>query len=66
MFKIDKDVPPPASSGRTKYPFAKMAVGDSFTGDSRAAAAASAYSRRTGIKFTTRTVDGVIRIWRIA
>jgi hypothetical protein len=52
-----------------KYPFREMAVGDSFFYHNprqiRVAAAMFA-KRHPGYKFTTRKVDGGIRVWRIS
>jgi len=76
MFEIKKDVPIPAvrmPGGRgVKYPFRSMEVGDSFHADVSAAEAkkiqyaATAYSRRNGVKFTTRRSDTGVGIWRTA
>ena len=82
MIEIDKSTPMPFMAvGRPrKYPFAKLQVGDSFAvplvgvmlrnGDTavvRLSAAAFAYSRRYGGKFTVRTdrENNVARCWRV-
>ena len=63
---IDKNVPLPK-----KYPFAQMAVGDSFLvplGTSRFAVgqAAKRYGVEHGVKFTVRQMpDGSFRCWRL-
>lgn len=70
---IEKNIPVPEQSGRgrrAKYPFSKMEVGDSvfFPGEnssSRCSIAAHAYGHRVGWKFSVRTMDGGVRIWRI-
>lgn len=55
-----------------KYPFHKMAVGDSFfVPDGKwpgrtLANAAYFYGKTTGTKFSVRKVDGGARCWRIA
>lgn len=73
MFKIEKDVPiihNPKDPSR-KYPFPHMEVGDSFFVEGQKAAgpaanAAHAYARIHGIKFKAASIDGGVRIWRIA
>ena len=68
---VEKDVPLPAPlRGSGKYPWRSMAVGDSFfvpgmTTASIAGSVHSAYKRLPGWKFTSRTVDGGVRVWRI-
>jgi len=77
-FKVERGVPIPdrRHGAPGKYPFEKMSQGDSFllpveneedvdTVRRRIAAAASLYATRNGGKFTTRTVDGGIRVWRV-
>lgn len=80
-FKIDKDVPKPLKRSKGKkanYPFDKMEVGDSFfvsikEGDNiskvQALVASSAkyyvLRNRLDVKFSTRTMVGGVRIWRI-
>ena len=64
MFEIEKFVPIPAD------PFAEMEIGDSIFFAESAMKAASSYSHafgvRHGMKFTTRLVDGGMRIWRVS
>ncbi len=68
---IEKGVPIPkrasvGGAGRPpKYPLEALAIGDSFVVESknhrlhkRAAA--------LGIKLTSRKIDGVVRVWRVA
>lgn len=84
MITIDRNTPLPfVRKGRPcKYPFAELQVGDSFAvplagsimlgkGDvavGRISAAAVAYARRYGGKFTVRTdrENNVARCWRLA
>ncbi len=65
-FKIETGVPVSLLEGNTKYPFAKMNVGDSFAFDpklrSKIATASSYYGKRNAKKFSTSTN----RIWRVA
>lgn len=70
-FKIEHGIPIPrkASSGRrAKYPFADMKPGDSiFLPGKKVNALGSILTphRRKGLKFTTRSVDGGVRVWRV-
>lgn len=71
--EIEKNVRIPLSGrGRPKkYDFSDMDVGDSvlIRGEDtsgRAYLAANQYGRRTGKKFTGRSMDGGVRIWRVA
>ena len=71
MFEIEKFVPIPAGYAKSKkYPFSEMEIGDSILfGESDMKAARSyshAFGVRHGMKFTTRLVDGGMRIWRIS
>ncbi len=72
MFAIEKNVPL-ASRRRNdaKYPFRDMRIGDSFfvphtdiRAIPRVRSAASEWARRMGWEFTTRKVEGGLRIWR--
>lgn len=76
--QIEKDVPIPADDSRrvSKYPFRDMEVGDSFfvaceNGNPAKAAiavrsSAIIWGKRKGHrKFTTRIVEGGVRVWRI-
>lgn len=77
---IDVDVPIPEPRGAwtmNKYPFGDMSVGNSFFVAApeaqyfkirEAVSKAVQYAQRTkeGYRFTTRHVDGGIRVWRIA
>lgn len=74
---IEKNIPMPTgknvSTGRTpKYPeFREMEVGDSHfykhqNGDGLAATAAKVYGYRNGKRFSSRSVEGGVRVWRIA
>lgn len=65
--KIDTDVPIPRR--RNKYPWAGMKVGDSFLIPGKCiqkvSGLTSAGARCFGGKYTARTVEGGVRIWRI-
>jgi TusA-related sulfurtransferase len=66
--KIDKNIPMPTESSRTKYPMKKLAVGDSFfvTTDRPAALRGSLHSsaKYHGIKVVVRSQEGGLRVWR--
>jgi hypothetical protein len=71
MFETEKFVPIPAGYvKKKKYPFAEMEIGDSiFFAEYAMKSARScshAFGVRNGMKFTTRLVDGGMRIWRIS
>jgi len=73
-FQIEHGIAlPPAKSDiyNSRYPFPKMAVGDSiFVLGARAGrlarAAAYAWAKANGKKMRSTSVDGGIRIWRVA
>ena len=67
MYKIDKGVPLPGKC--TKYPWEQMGIGDSFfvkNGNQARVGASATNAARFGKKFTTRKVDGGVRVWRVA
>lgn len=85
--KIDKGIPlAPRRGGKaggrpatSKYPFAKMEIGDSFIApaadtveraERRASAAAFSYKKRANGSFAIRTIEEngqrVVRVWRVA
>ena len=68
-FEIEQNVVMPEKHAR--YPFNQMEVGDSFfvpeganTPRQNTSSAASYAGHRLGRKFTTRLVDGGVRVWR--
>lgn len=73
---IERGIPvPQPRGGRAKYPWRDMQVGDSFyieaSSDKRRAQravsnCAVSAGRRIGAKFSTRFVDGGIRVWRVS
>lgn len=74
MTMVDSLIPIPGNIKnnfqRDNYNFGRMKVGDSmfFAGcntKSKQIAAARLYGRYHGWKFTGRTVDGGLRIWRV-
>jgi hypothetical protein len=69
VYLVEKGLPVPGPTMPCKYPWDQMEVGDSFfvEGGSVTTLGASAYSaaKRLGWKFTTRTVPGGARSWRI-
>lgn len=70
-FTIEKGIPVPKQIGagrKTKYPFDLMEVGDSFLVTDLKVKTISrscgTYGKRLERKFTSRTVDGGVRVWR--
>ena len=69
MYEIEKGIPLAkiVRHGKpSKYPWRTMEVGDSFFTPKIGNGLTSAVSKITGRKFSRRTVDGGVRIWRIA
>jgi hypothetical protein len=72
MFKIEKNIPIPVPTvgvRRSMYPFADMAVGDSFEVVGKNArqfsGATNSAMKRYGFKFVTRSTESGVRIWRV-
>ncbi|HAR45619.1 MAG TPA: hypothetical protein DCS05_05440 [Nitrospiraceae bacterium] len=77
-YKIEKEVPIPAPYRKaqgSKYPFAQMAVGDSFAVDvedgegpaavlNRMRGAANRFGKDNGMTLTARVMGSTVRIWR--
>jgi hypothetical protein len=71
-YRVEKGIPLPprktSGSYRSKYPFTRMAIGDSFVVADSATAkirtAASWAAIRHGMKFSCRKTDDGIRVWR--
>lgn len=76
MIAIDKNIPIPkayTSPGRPEghaiYPWKTMEIGDSFIHPSSketARAIASKRGKDLGKRFITRSIEGAVRIWRVA
>lgn len=73
-YKIEKGVPTPHKTDRV-YPFSQMEIGDSFfipnlsTSDGRYQSVSSAgrgQFKRHNKKFSMRSENGGVRVWRIA
>ena len=74
--KIDSSIPLPNTRGTAsedRFPFRSMAIGDSFllTGQdlrklNSERTLALRYAGKCGIKATSRSVEGGIRVWRVA
>ena len=64
--KIEKGIPisQRRGSGITEV-MRKMDIGDSFVVDCSARNGIGALAKNAGIKTTTRTIDGKVRVWRI-
>ena len=70
-YKIESGIPKPGwASHKCIYPFGDMKVGDSFLvtveDAGKVSSAASKYGALHKKRFSTRTVDGGIRIWRVS
>lgn len=74
-YKIERKIPIPRRSNSVnehsvKYPFRDMEIGDSIffakKGAAKAQNAAAAWGRKNNRTFTSRTVEGGVRIWRTA
>ena len=65
--KIETGFPVPIRT-RAKYPWAEMKVGDSFFVPVKVPSDINITGARlnTGFKFVRRTVDGGVRVWRVA
>lgn len=67
---IDRNIPIPKisrGSRPSKYPWAEMEIGDSFVMNrKRPNGTVSAANKRYSCKFIARTVEGGVRVWRIA
>ena len=72
QFVVEKGVPlipGKTESGRGKYPFNKMEVGDSFlfTGKRSSIGSAACYAAmKFSSKYSIRTVKGGFRVWRVS
>ncbi len=73
MYEIEKNVEiPPDGRGSPKYPFGKLEIGDSFFVPNKKLGSISTLvtwhktHRGKGKNFTCRTVEGGVRVWRIA
>lgn len=71
MFEIEKNIPiPNPEVGRNRlYPFDDLEIGDSFFVPNKTRHDFSGplhqASQRTKFKFSVRSVDGGVRIWRV-
>lgn len=64
--KIDKNVPIPKNSGRGKYPWTDMEVGDSFCIPTMSISMGAVNERYKPKTFIMRKVDDGYRVWRTA
>ena len=72
-FEIEKGVPLPKSVQRGwtgKYPWRQLEIGDSFFVPGKTTndigGTVTIARRTTGFKLVTRSVEGGVRIWRVA
>lgn len=61
--RIDRGIPIPMRQN-ARYPFREMRVGDSILLTGNSAGLTGQWARSTGWKFTTRKVEGGVRVWR--
>lgn len=68
-YTIDKNVPMPGVSSLGIYPWDEMDIGDSFLIKDKKAGSIRTLAwfagKQHGRKFSTRTVDDGVRVWRI-
>ena len=73
MYQIETGIP--VTNGKrtgtaSRYPFAQLQVDQSFLVKDRKVdtvrSAACMASKRLGVKFVVRSVDGGVRVWRVA
>ena len=69
--KVEKGIEPPERKAASKYPFAEMEVGDSVldpnasvTEQSSVRTAAIAWGKSNNATFSSKKVEGGVRIWR--
>lgn len=68
---IEKNIPIPVDSKRMAWPWKDMQVGDCVKFDDKKSAGKAqaychVYGTSAGKKFVTKTIDGVMHIWRTA
>jgi hypothetical protein len=69
MIKIDKNIPLPGAHDETKTALSRLNVGDSFFVPNLSISGRTTMYRlakQFDVKLVTRSVDGGIRIWRLA
>jgi hypothetical protein len=80
VIKIESNIPLPSKGRSTgaapRFPFAALAIGDSFLAPTTAENAKARrrvlsclmiyHAKKTGFRYASRKVDGGIRIWRIS
>ena len=68
--KIDTGIPIPRKRSELKYPFGALRVGESLFVNNCTPGALSGSrqyaAQKYGFKFVMRTVEGGVRVWRIA
>lgn len=66
--KVEKDVPIPAGDNRSKYPFAELEIGDSFTVEKSKYSSlrnlASYRKNRYGETYVVKVEGEKVRVWR--
>ena len=69
MIKVSKRIPIPATHRKTKYPWAQMKVGYSFTVPKGKVGSlyslATRHKRNTGTKYVVKVIGDKARCWRV-
>lgn len=65
MYVIEKNIPMVESKNNLAALMRAMEIGDSVVIDAADRNKVSGYAKLNGLKMKTKTVDGVLRMWRI-
>lgn len=66
MYTIEKGIPIPESQSTLAGIIRSMEIGDSVEILETDRAKVSQYGKVNGVKLKTKTIDGVLRMWRVA
>lgn len=68
--KIERGIPVPSIDARVRWPWKRLEVGDSFLAEGKKMKGFQPYVSRAGTvigrKFICRSVEGGVRVWRVA
>jgi hypothetical protein len=65
MYLIEKNIPIVDSKNNLAAVMRSMDIGDSVVIDKKDRTKVSQYAKINGVKMKTKTIDGVLRMWRI-
>ena len=65
MYLIEKNIPIVDSKNNLAAVMRSMDIGDSVVIDQKDRTKVSQYAKINGVKMKTKTIDGVLRMWRI-